>query len=182
MSVGGAPGEWFRRSALASALLLAMASSEGYAYWHDKVANGEEAAPPPEHIPIAAVAATSATSSPEDTAITLSKFAFMDDDEVVKVYVTLEGDLAGVDASAVEFHVEAAKFDPTCSMLLHIRGHNHLYRLYVSHLMHQVVPGECKFKITAKGKLIVTLKKLEKVYWEGLRAKTCLPYRRGGGG
>jgi len=166
----------------AAATKPVMASSAGYSYWHDKVAKGEDAAPLPEHKPIAAGAATNATSLPEDTAITIDKFAFMDDDEVVKVYVTLEDDLAGVDASAVEFHVEAAKFDPTCSMLLHVRGQKHLHRMYVSHLMHQVVPSECKFKVTAKGKLIVTLKKLEKVYWEGLRAKTCLPYRRGGGG
>ena len=69
-------------------------------------------------------------------------------------------------------------------MLLHIKGKQHLYRMYASHLLHEVVPEECKFKINAKkGKLIVTLKKKNKNEpWDSLRAKVCLPYRRGGGG
>ena len=68
-------------------------------------------------------------------------------------------------------------------MLLHVKGKKSLHRMYVSHLMHEVVPEKCKFKVNAsKGKLIVTLKKKDKVYWEALRAKVCLPFRRGGGG
>ena len=48
-----------------------------------------------------------------------------------------------------------------------------------------VVPEECKVKLLAKkGKIVVSLKKHpgEKIYWEELRAKVCLPFRRGGGG
>ena len=64
-----------------------------------------------------------------------------------------------------------------------MRGKKHLHRLYVSHLEHMVVPEQCKFKILAsKGKLIVTLKKADKAPWDALRAKVCLPFRRGGGG
>ena len=149
----------------------------GYHYWHDKVPAG---APQPEHTPVAVAAATSA---PEDVAITIDNFAFMDDDNVVKVYVTLAGDLEGVTADAVEFSVEAAKFDPTCSMLVHVRGKKHLHRLYVSHLLNMVVPEECKFKVNvSKAKLIITLKKKDNIYWDSLRAKVSLPFRRGGGG
>ena len=149
----------------------------GYHYWHNKVPDG---APQPEHTPVTVAAATSA---PEDTAITIDNFAFMDDDSVVKVYVTLAGDLEGVTADAVEFSVEAAKFDPTCSMLLHVRGKKHLHRLYVSHLLQMVVPEQCKFKVNAsKAKLIITLKKANDAPWHELRSKVVLPYRRGGGG
>jgi len=48
----------------------------GYNYFHDKVPSG---APPPEHKPIAVGASSSA---PEDSAVTIDNFAFMDDDEV----------------------------------------------------------------------------------------------------
>jgi len=134
----------------------------------------------PEHTPIAVGAATTAK---EDAAVTIDNFAFMDDDDKVKVYVTLAGDLEGAVTEGVEFSVERAKFDPTCSMLLHVQGKKYLHRLYVSHLMHEVVPEQCKFKCnTSKGKIIVTLKKKDKVFWENLRAKVCLPFRRGGGG
>ena len=159
-----------------------MAENPGYHYFHDKVGDG---APKPEHKPIAVTSASSGASAVEDTALTISNFAFMDDDDVVKVYIALEGDLDGVTMENVEFSVEAAKFDPVCSMLLHVRGRNHLHRRYVSHLMHIVVPEECKVKVLSKkAKLIVSLKKhdKEKIPWEGLRAKVCLPYRRGGGG
>ena len=70
-------------------------------------------------------------------------------------------------------------------MLLNVRGKKNLWRLYVSHLEHQVDPERCKFVVKpAKGKLIVTLRKkdTEKIPWENLRAKVQLPFRRGGGG
>ena len=68
-------------------------------------------------------------------------------------------------------------------MLLHIKGKQHLHRLYVSNLMNMVVPEECSFKILAKKqKLVIKLKKKNNDHWEDLRAKVCLPYRRGGGG
>lgn len=150
----------------------------GYNYFHDKVGSG---APLPEHTPVDV--GTAAPSKAEDTAWTISKFAFMDDDDVVKVYIDLEGDLEGRVTGDVEFEVKADQFNPVCSMLVHIKGKQHLHRLYVSNLMHLVVPEQCSFKILAKKpKLVIKLTKKDKVYWEDLRAKVCLPYRRGGGG
>ena len=58
--------------------------------------------------------------------------------------------------------MERARYDPTRSMLLHIQAtpNGKLYRLYVSHLLHEVVPEECKVKVNvSKAKIIVTLKK-----------------------
>ena len=149
--------------------------SGGYHYFHDKIGDG---APPPEHKPIDVSAALA-----EETALTLTNYAFMDDEDKVKIYVTLTGDLEGVVQEGVELKVEKAPFDPTCSMMLHLRGKKSLHRLYVSHLLHEVVPEKCKVKVNAtKGKLIVTLIKKDNVFWEELRSKVSLPWRRGGGG
>ena len=178
--------------------------------WHKTVSNG---APPPEHTPLAVSSestsaaedkaltidnfsvrptAPSTGSRDREHSLLMERShlhlhppvsQFMDDEDVVKVYVALAGDLEGATAEGVEFLVEKAPFDPTCSLLLHVRGKKHLHRLYVSHLEHMVVPEQCKFKILAsKGKLIVTLKKADKAPWDALRAKVCLPFRRGGGG
>ena len=150
----------------------------GYHYFHDKVGSG---APPPEHVPVAVTAVEAAKV--EDTAWSISKFAFMDDDDVVKVYIDLEGDLEGRTTEDVEFEVKNERYNPVSSMLLHIKGKQHLHRLYVSNLMNMVVPEECSFKILAKKqKLVIKLKKKTNDHWEDLRAKVCLPYRRGGGG
>ena len=101
----------------------------------------------------------------------------------MKVYVKLEGDLEGVTADAVEFKVEQAPFDPVCSMLVLIRGKTKSHRLYAEKLKQLVVPGDCKFRVSAKNsKLIITLKKAVPEYWDSLRAHNSLPYRRGGGG
>ena len=154
-------------------------TNSGYHYWHDKVPDGPK---PEENKPIAVAAAA---SNAEDTAITISNFMFLDDDDKVKVYVELKGDLEGVTTENVTFEVERARYDPTCSMLLHIQAprNGKLYRLYVSHLLHEVVPEECKVKVNvSKAKIIVTLKKKDAIGWEGLRSKMALPYKRGGGG
>jgi len=150
-----------------------------YHYWHDKVPKGEQAAPPPEHTPIAVRVAS--VESQRSTSI--EDFAFMDDEDVVKLYIKLEGDLSGVTSDDVELKVEQAKFDPTCSMLLHVRGTKYLHRLYAEKLRHRVDPQGCKFRISSKtNKLIITLKKADAEYWDGLRVHNSLPYRRGGGG
>jgi hypothetical protein len=92
-----------------------------YAYWHDKVPSG---APKPEHKPIAVEAGCG-----DIPTVSIDNFGLMDDDDIVKVYVKLEGDLEGLTADAVEFKVEQAKYDPTCSMLLLARGKTKMHRL-----------------------------------------------------
>jgi len=146
-----------------------------YTYWHDKVPSG---APKPEHKPIAVEAGCG-----DIPTVSIDNFGLMDDDDIVKVYVKLEGDLEGLTADAVEFKVEQAKYDPTCSMLLLARGKTKMHRLHAEKLRHHVEPDGCKFRISTKNsKLIVTLKKGVPEYWDALRAPNTLPFRRGGGG
>lgn len=102
---------------------------------------------------------------------------------MVKVYITLEGDLEGVGEADVEFKVEQSRWDSNCSMLLELRGAKQQHRLYVEKLQYKVDPEGSKFRISKKtSKVIVTLKKATPEYWHGLRAPNALPYRRGGGG
>jgi len=158
----------------------------GYHYWHDKVPQGEGAAPLPEHKPIE-VATVSERALPE---VTITDYGMMDDEEggLVKLYIKLEGDLEGATADDVTFKVEASKFalnlqDLKCSMHLSIRGKTKLHTLHAERLLNPVRHEQCKFRISAKtNKLIVTLYKIENVYWDKLRYGTTLPYRRGGGG
>ena len=161
------------------------AKLDGYHYFHDKVPQGESAAPPPDHKPSAVE--TVERSLPE---VTIEDYGMMDDEEggLIKLYIKLEGDLEGVTDDAVDFKVEASKFalnlqDLKCSMHLSIRGKTKVHTLHAERLFNPVNHEKCKFRIlTKKSKLIVTLHKIENVYWEQLRHKTALPYRRGGGG
>ncbi len=149
----------------------------GYHYWHSKV--GTEA-PPPE--PKLLASETAAASMPEKS---ITSFAFMDDEDdgVVKVYVTLEGDLAGVGDDAVDAKFDKAPYGPECSMEVRVRGAHFVHVLAAERLCGVIVPGECKHKVTKKGKLVVTMKKAHKQEpWEQLRSKVQLPFRRGGGG
>ena len=74
--------------------------------------------------------------------------------EPTKLYVTLEGDLAGASADAID-----AEFT-TRSMRLSVRGFTEMHCLRVDSLMHRIVPAKSKAKVSSKGeKVIVTLRK-----------------------
>ena len=161
----------------------AEAENPGYHYWHSKVASGEGAAPKPEPKLIAADATSQAGPKPK----TIDSFAFLDDDAVVKVYISLEGDLADVADADVTATFNKERFNDTCSMEVLIKGTSQTHRLAAEKLGGVIAPDECKWKINKKNKkLIITLKKAagpaHQQAWQGLRANVVLPYRRGGGG
>lgn len=159
--------------------IVAEEANPGYHYWHDKVAKGEGAAPITEPKRIAVEMADPAN----DSHVSIENFALMDDDDVIKVYVKLEGDLASVTEDDVDLKVEKKRYDPDCSMLLTVKGATKTHRLYAEKLKGTVKPEESKLRVlTKKGKIVVSLKKQEPVYWDSLRSPTSLPYRRGGGG
>lgn len=157
-------------------------ATPGYHYFHDKVASGEGAAPAPQPQKLAVEAVEGA--APVIPPKTIDTFSFMDDDDVVKVYVALEGDLAAVTDADISATFHKPPYNDTCSMNVVIKGEKHSYQLAAEKLFGVIVVDECKCKINKKKqKLIVTLKKAgRKEPWEQLRAKNCLPYRRGGGG
>ena len=90
-------------------------------------------------------------------------------------------DDAGDDAVDAKF--DKAPYGPECSMEVRVRGAHFVHVLAAERLCGVIVPGECKHKVTKKGKLVVTMKKAHKQEpWEQLRSKVQLPFRRGGGG
>ena len=151
----------------------------GYAYWHGKVPSGEGAAPAPEPVIIATKVVEKVTR-PQHT---IDNNAFLDDDDVIKLYIDLKGDLEHVQITDVELKVEKARWDTDCSFNLLIQGTDSTHRLHAERLLHPVDPEQCKFRISTKNsKLVVTLRKMDTTYWEHLRAVKSLPFRRGGGG
>lgn len=120
----------------------------------------------------------------DDKPVTIANFAFLDDDELVKVYVTLDGDLEGVTTDCVKLTCDRDRFNPTSSMLLSVRGKQYSHALGANPLCHCVDPAKCKFRVLSKkGKLVVTLQKENAgTQWDTLRAPNHLPFRRGGGG
>ena len=134
-----------------------------YYYWHNKVATGEQAAPPPS--PQLLKAETIAPQAPE-LVRNIDKYLFLDDDVLVKVYIELEGDLAGVTAAQVQ-----SQFTHN-TLLVQIQGHRERHQLWVDKLMHDVTPQKCKIKVSKQGKLIIAMQKsYQHNSWGRLRAR-----------
>jgi hypothetical protein len=123
---------------------------EKASYNYFKVAQGEGAAPEPEHKPLDCAASGRAAHT---SFVPIDNYGFLDDDDIVKVYVKLEGDLAGVAGpDAVDFKVSRPSGwvgDPF-QMELVVRGEKHTHRLFAEKLKGQVDPDGCKFKVLPK--------------------------------
>ena len=132
---------------------LASQASKGqqsYYYWHSAVPSGELAAPK-----LTPQLLSAETRPAELEAASIESYAFLDDDRVVKVYISLEGPLAGLETDQVD-----ALYD-TRSIRMVLRpqgGCEHV--LAVSELSHSVRPDGCKHRVTKSGeKLVITLDK-----------------------
>ena len=156
-------------------------AASGYHYWHDTVAKGESAAPQPEPQLLNTEAVAEDSRGPPKT---IESFGLLDDDDKVKLYVALEGDLFGVSDADITANFSRVPVSDTCSMDVTVRGARQNHRLAAEKLYGPVVVEECKAKVNKKkDKIIITLKKANATQpWEQLRANVVLPYRRGGGG
>ena len=133
--------------------------------WHDKVAQGEEAAPFPE--PKLIETAKPADALPEKT---ITDFGFMDDDDEgqIKLYIKLEGDLESLTKDDVDLKVESRWGN--ASMIASLKGQKFMHILGAEKLAHDVIPEECKVKVlTKKQKCVIVLQKRgdPKMPWEG---------------
>ena len=142
---------------------LASQASKGnqsYYYWHSSVPKGELAAPTPtpQRLDLE-------TRVAEQPPATIDSYAFVDDETVVKVYITLEGPLAGLAAA----DVDAEYAERSLRVLLRPPGGRPAL-LAVAELSHIVRPEGCKHKVTKSGKLIITLDKANShQVWKKLR-------------
>jgi hypothetical protein len=150
----------------------------GYHYWHGSVAQTDGAAPK-EEPKLLAKEVVQSRGAP----VNIDSFGLLDDDDKVKVYVTLEGDMAGITNDDVNATFNKMIAGDDCSMDVLVRGAKQDHRLAADKLSGPIMPDQCKARVSKKGdKLVITLKKANQMEWAELRSKVHLPYRRGGGG
>ena len=90
------------------------------------MASGEQAAPKPKPVLLDVEAAPPKAAGGPSATVTISNYAFLDDDEVVKVYVTLADELEAVvsDDVSVEWSARSLQLSVTTAKAVH--------RLFVS--------------------------------------------------
>ena len=136
--------------------------AHSYYYWQTDVPAGESTVP----MPSPELLATELLEvRKEQNAKPISGYSMLDEGEIVKVYVALEGDLHGVASDAIK-----SEFDPT-AILITIATPQALHRLQVAHLAYEIVPTNCKARVTKSRKLVISLEKKETAKkWTHLRA------------
>ena len=95
----------------------------------------------------------------------IDTFSFLDDSDVVKVYIALEGPLAGVSSADVETEFEER------SLTVTLNTDDAIFKFQVDRLSHSVDAPRCKASITKSRKLLLKLYKrnhLER--WQKLRS------------
>ena len=140
----------------------AESGSNSYYYWLSKVPQGDCAAPKPTPKLLATEAAKSGPTSSK----AISSYSLLDEgDEVLKVYVPLEGELDQVNTDSIE-----AEFS-TRSITITLTTPSTLHKLHVPTLMNEILPEKCKTRVTKSRKLIITLAKRDvSRTWKALRA------------
>ena len=139
--------------------------NQSYYYWHSdaerrRTETGEVPAPMPQPQKLA-----SSEVVKEKRVKNIDTFSFLDDSDVVKIYISLEGTLAGVTISDIE-----AKFSER-SLLVSIDTPDVTYRFVVDRLARGVDPARCKASVTKSRKLLLKLHKERHLEtWTRLRA------------
>lgn len=138
---------------------------QSYYYWHSDAERrrqlGEQAVPPPEPKKLG----TAPAAPKAKVARAISTFSFLDDGDVVKVYIPLDGELAG--ASMDDIEVEFAER----SLQVVVQCEESYHRFVVDRLAHEVQAPRCKARVVKSGKLVLTLHKRNHIErWAKLRA------------
>ena len=138
--------------------------NQSYYYWHSDAerrrTTGEQPAPLPQPKKLA-----SSEAVREKRVKNIDTFSFLDDSDVVKIYISLEGSLAGVTISDIE-----AEFSER-SLLVSIDTPDVTFRFVVDRLARGVDPLRCKASVTKSRKLLLKLHKERPLEtWTRLRA------------
>ena len=139
---------------------------QSYYYWHGDAERrrltGEQPVPPPVPKKLA-----SSEAVREKLIKPIDSFSFLDDSNVVKVYITLAGELAGV--SSEQVHADFADR----SLMVAIETDKAIHKFSVDRLTHEVDSQRCKATVTKSGKLVLKLfKKDHQQRWQKLRVVT----------
>jgi len=109
----------------------------------------------------------------DDTgAILLDKYQWGDEDKSVKIYINQDKNREAVAAAKEGKHNEVdADFKPTGFSLTIHGDAGKRFVLRCRGLFKEVVPEQCKFRVSAGKRVTVTLAKLEAVPWKVLSVK-----------
>ena len=91
--------------------------------------------------------------SPDKPVKSVGTFSFLDDGNVVKIYIPLDGELAGTSTE----HVTVDFSD--CSVVATIQRPAAIYKFTVDRLLYPVDAGRCKMIVNKSGKLLLKLHK-----------------------
>ena len=138
--------------------------SQSYYYWHADAERRRMAGEKPVPASAPPKIATHVETTREKPVKGITTFSFLDDDNVVKIYIALEGELAGLSIDQV-----ASQFTDR-SLQLNIELPGAIHRFAIDRLMFPVDETRCKVSIN-KGKLLVRLfKRDHHQHWAKLRA------------
>ena len=139
--------------------------NQSYYYWHGDAERRRLTGEKPVPLPTPHKLASHTATEKERRVKAVESFTFLDDGDVVKVYIALEGPLAAVGSSDVE-----AEFAER-SLVVTILTPDCLHRLTCDRLAHSVDALRCKTTVTKSRKLVVKLhKRSPQDRWQKLRA------------
>ena len=107
----------------------------GYYYWHDTVAQGATAPPPQRVEPEAAAQVHVHYTS-------IDNYGLLEEDDIIKLYISLEGDLEGLSADAVDAQFKKDPYSEVCSLDVIARGKRQSHRLHAERLMGSIIIDE----------------------------------------
>jgi len=139
--------------------------TQSYYYWHGDAERRRLTGEQPVPLPTPQKIMVTHEQPKEKRVKPISTFSFMDDGDLVKVYIPLEAELAGVSMEQVE--VEFADR----ALLATIELPDCIHRFSVEPLAHTVDTARCKSSITKSGKLVLKLYKRNPLdRWAKLRS------------
>ena len=119
----------------ASATMASEKQGGGYYYWHDSVAQGAPAAAP-QRVEPEAFAAVHVTYA------SIDNYGLLEEDEIIKLYIALDGDLEGLSGDEVEAQCKKDPYGEACSLDVIARGKKQSHRLHAERLMGSIIPEE----------------------------------------
>ncbi|KAL6567298.1 hypothetical protein OROGR_000966 [Orobanche gracilis] len=121
----------------------------------------KEVAPAQMSAPVSASVSTGSTANPLVNYTTLSSFSWDQDNDQLKIHISLEG----VDQEKMEADFKPMSFDIKCH---DVHGKN--YRFAISKLNKEIVPEKCKLIVKPK-RVVIALVKASKGNWSDLHFK-----------
>ena len=138
--------------------------SQSYYYWHGDAERRRQTGEQPVPVPLPKKLASQVESAGKKRIKAIEKHQFLDDSDIVKVFIPLEGELLGATMSQIE-----AEFTEQ-SLLVTIEMEDMIHRFWIDRLAHQIDPLRSKSAVTKSGKLVIKLRTRSHMdHWRMLR-------------